>query len=758
MMPKRWIALICALLFIPAFFTGSYPAHAQEDYDPQHTMLALNMAIVSVFNIVNTQDRIVLDQEYENIINNLKLGNIEDDYEIKGLYDELLHIISNTRLREDEKARFNEKYDRMEKEALIGALSGIRAYGGNAWNFLGSLLTSTVSSYFGYRDSVNQIHDELGDEMWRLRREQIEDFDDLQRRLLNSSWTLLGKYSLPDEYRITQRDLADFTKAVQEEDRSRSVRMLKVLEPNFKAYPTFWYFYGRAAMMNSDQELAEQCFREFERAWRPVLRQDPYKLEVAKHRAEGLVRSNAPREEIFDQLAIVAEHAPRFNWNAKLFLGVMAFTLGEKEQGVGYVEENIFFDVEKDLSEPILRSMKQGRLDTSQLGSELQAALKERAAREAERQKEDDLKRAENEEKSSEQLEVEKGLVAYFENRDEEAEKILAPIARNSRNPVAAHALGLLKLDSTGKLTNIPEGDALLKKRDDLLEEDSISNNAYAQSLPTIKKYAEEGKSRAQSLLGRIYEEGWGIHQDDHKAVEWYRKAAEQGYSSAQNNLGWMYEEGRGVPQDDRQAVEWYRKAAEQGYSTAQNNLGWMYEKGRGVLQDDRQAAEWYSKAAEQGYSLSQANLGWMYAEGRGIPQDDHKAVEWYRKAAEQGNSNAQNNLGWMYQEGRGVPQDDRKAVEWYRKAAEQGNSIAQNNLGVMYKDGKGVNKNFFEAYFWCYLALLNGNEDSQGVIDELEGKGVMNELTLNWGKLSKEEIQRAKRKAEQFYERQQNR
>lgn len=98
-MPKRWIALICALLFIPAFFTGSYPAHAQEDYDPQHTMLALNMAIVSVFNIVNTQDRIVLDQEYENIINNLKLGNIEDDYEIKGLYDELLHIISNTDVR-----------------------------------------------------------------------------------------------------------------------------------------------------------------------------------------------------------------------------------------------------------------------------------------------------------------------------------------------------------------------------------------------------------------------------------------------------------------------------------------------------------------------------------------------------------------------------------------------------------------------------------------------------------------------------------
>ena len=73
--------------------------------------------------------------------------------------------------------------------------------------------------------------------MWQLRKEQIEDFDDLQRRLLNSSWSLLRKYRLPDEYRITQRDLADFSKAVQEQDKSRAVRMFKALEANFKAYP-----------------------------------------------------------------------------------------------------------------------------------------------------------------------------------------------------------------------------------------------------------------------------------------------------------------------------------------------------------------------------------------------------------------------------------------------------------------------------------------------------------------------------------------
>ncbi len=40
---------------------------------------------------------------------------------------------------------------------------------------------------------------------------------------------------------------------------------------------------------------------------------------------------------------------------------------------------------------------------------------------------------------------------------------------------------------------------------------------------------------------------------------------AQQGDSSAQTNLGLMYDNGWGVPQDDVEAVRWYRLAAAQG-------------------------------------------------------------------------------------------------------------------------------------------------------------------------------------------------
>ena len=143
---RRLISLLLMLIIVPS----TSPARAEESYDPQHTMLALNMAIVSIHRIISTQDRIVLDQEYNNIINKLALGNIESDYEMTGLYAELMNFITGKGLRQEEAKRFQERYNRREQAQIVNALSGIRAYGGNLWSWLGSLATSCVSSYFSY--------------------------------------------------------------------------------------------------------------------------------------------------------------------------------------------------------------------------------------------------------------------------------------------------------------------------------------------------------------------------------------------------------------------------------------------------------------------------------------------------------------------------------------------------------------------------------------------------------------------------------
>src|SRR5882762_3168466 len=76
----------------------------------------------------------------------------------------------------------------------------------------------------------------------------------------------------------------------------------------------------------------------------------------------------------------------------------------------------------------------------------------------------------------------------------------------------------------------------------------------YARALEHLTPSAEAGDSRAQLLLGIIYEHGQGVPPDFRQAVAWYRKAADQGNAEAQALVGIMYAQVRGVVQDDEQA------------------------------------------------------------------------------------------------------------------------------------------------------------------------------------------------------------
>jgi TIR domain-containing protein/Sel1 repeat-containing protein len=105
------------------------------------------------------------------------------------------------------------------------------------------------------------------------------------------------------------------------------------------------------------------------------------------------------------------------------------------------------------------------------------------------------------------------------------------------------------------------------------LAEQHYKDENYDQVVQWYRKAAEQGHAGAQYSLGRMYDLGWGVAEDNHQAVQWYRKAAEQGHAGAQYNLGMMYDRGWGMAKDAIQAVQWYRKAAKQGYAMAQDEL-----------------------------------------------------------------------------------------------------------------------------------------------------------------------------------------
>lgn len=682
----------------------------EEAYDPLNTMLMLNLAVVSVNNVITTQDRIVLDQEYNNIINNRRFGNVAYDSKLKKLYDRLLDTLARRKLNMEEAQRFQAVYDRSQKRALTSTIVHTRMpIGGNAWSFIGSLLATGVQAYFGYQDQKEQLRVELDNSLWQLKKEEVFQFNELQKDLLDASWHLLDEYrrQLHDEYLIRQEDLSMLFRAQNASTPAQAVRMFERLRSSFSAYPPFWYFYGEAAYKDGDTEKALQCFDQFDKVWRPVLRRDPYRLQVAKERI--CLEQNIQPERIKDLLAIVKENTAPADWMDSLFYGAVAFAVGMKREGMNAVQGNIDFDVEKDISPVLLSSMETGKMNLAGLSQEIQDAVAagEKSVAAVAKNK---TSAADIDGDTAEALQL------WFNGDDEASAKLCQKLIEgNTDDPLPYYLYYRLLSDGVETAKGYVKAQQCINKLDEMTKTNTENHQALA---PLCREEAEKGNARAQFLWGEMLYHGLGVDQDKKGAAEWYRKSAEQGLAVAQCTLGWMYANGYGVEKDPAEAVKWLRKAAEQGNAAAQFNLGLMYWNGEGVSRDSAEAVRWYRKAAEQGLAAAQNHLGRMYA---------IDAI------------------------GKGVAKDSVEAVHWFRKAAEQGEATAQSNLGYCYYLGIGVPRDYEEAYVWYYLARMNGYENAQKKLDDLEEKGGF----FSSAKLSPEAIFRARARAQQIYDKQ---
>lgn len=104
--------------------------------------------------------------------------------------------------------------------------------------------------------------------------------------------------------------------------------------------------------------------------------------------------------------------------------------------------------------------------------------------------------------------------------------------------------------------------------------------------------------TRAQST-DALYQEGKKLY--DRKKYELAMKkllpAAQKGHKKAQYRVGRCYDKGHGVAENNQKAFQWYAKSAAQGHAKAQYQLGKCYMKGKGTAKDTAKAKAWLQKA-----------------------------------------------------------------------------------------------------------------------------------------------------------------
>ena len=106
--------------------------------------------------------------------------------------------------------------------------------------------------------------------------------------------------------------------------------------------------------------------------------------------------------------------------------------------------------------------------------------------------------------------------------------------------------------------------------------------------------------ARAQSA-DALYDEGKKLY-DAKKYEQAFKKllpAAQKGHKKAQYRVGRSYDKGHGVTEDNQNAYQWYLKSSQQGYGKAQYQLAKCYMKGKGTAKDTAKATTWMLKAMQ---------------------------------------------------------------------------------------------------------------------------------------------------------------
>jgi len=179
--------------------------------------------------------------------------------------------------------------------------------------------------------------------------------------------------------------------------------------------------------------------------------------------------------------------------------------------------------------------------------------------------------------------------------------------------------------------------------------------------------------------LGRAALFGNGVEQDMERGARLLETAVEASPNNtdAQFLLGRAYQNGWGIPVDAPAAYRHLMVAADGGDPRAQWYVGMMLLNGEGATENPVLAHEYVRASAEGGHIAGMISTAVMLAMGQGTQPDPAEARQWYLRAAEAGSAHALRGLGGMLMTGEGGPVEAATGAAYLDLAAQGGDEMA---------------------------------------------------------------------------------
>lgn len=318
-----------------------------SDEDKRRAAYALNLCMVSVSQIIDYDDIYILEQEYDAILNNLNLEVMPKDEALLDILKQLLNVITFFRIQEGDKVFIEREYQQRMKDAIWSAVPnfGVLLTSGSIVSGALCLASQVGIGYMNYRKEKAKVKLEHEKQHWQLQRSAMEQFNGLRRELFDTAWRLADKYNFPDEYRITERQIARYNEIILDTNYLRRYERLDYIKDKFAAYPPFLYYLGNAANMVSQDDksydievrskfraLAIQHFQSFlDQTEKNLMREDQLQASCALEYFDILLDSGNRDVDFLASLLMRAINAT----NSLDVLEIAAFSFGK----IGRIDE-----------------------------------------------------------------------------------------------------------------------------------------------------------------------------------------------------------------------------------------------------------------------------------------------------------------------------------------------------------------------------------------------------------------------------------
>lgn len=336
-MKKHCVTYILFLFLMIMFSPSSY---AKQSDNALETAIALNYCHMSLYKIIQYNDRIVLDEEYSEIINNINLTKIKDE-EIIELLRSLMDTISQFKLNEGDKKLLYSEYESQLSNAFYSSFSSLSGMplSGNPYTMAATMLVSVGSAYANYRNNMEMYRKQLDKSLWELDKKAILVLNDVRKDFIKSYWILMKRYNIPDEWRITEKQMDQYISVLKDRDPGRKFRNLQRLQSSFEAYPPFWYYMGQAAQDLKDQKSALKAYGKLRTTQMGFFREDNIYASALMSEI-SLLDIKRDKSKILTNLKIINTQSP-LDYRKNIFSALWYMNFGEYNHARERLQINI---------------------------------------------------------------------------------------------------------------------------------------------------------------------------------------------------------------------------------------------------------------------------------------------------------------------------------------------------------------------------------------------------------------------------------